>query len=92
MEIEENTPDIHDPITFIVTPERIGRDNAPEPFKVSIGSHVSPTADMLADRIIAHAKDKLLSQSFMVRVDMKRQTFSISHGRFGKGTFAEVAS
>lgn len=92
MEIEENAPDIHDPITFIVTPERIGRHSDLEPFEVKLGSHVSPTADMLADRIAKHAKDYLLSSEFAVRVDMKRGRFAIDHNRFGKGTFAEVAS
>lgn len=91
MEIETGTPDIHEPIKFVVMPERIGRHKDVEPFEVSLGSHVSPTSDMLADRIAKKAKDFMLSREFGVRVDMKRGTFSIGHGRYGKGTFEVVS-
>lgn len=91
MEITEDTPDIHEPVKFKVTPERIGRHHDVAPFEVSLGSHVSPTSDMLADRIAREAKKVLLSKEFAVRVDLAKGAFSIQGGRFGKGTF-EVMS
>ena len=74
-------------VTITVTPQRIGRDNTPEPFTVNIPQHTRPTAQILAERIHKHVRLMLLSDNYEVVVDFKKNTFSINKGRFGRGSF-----
>lgn len=77
----------HDAVTFTVMPQRIGRDLDPDPFDVALPVHYRPTARVLAERISKHIRLMLLSDNYEVRVDMAKGTFTINHGRFGRGRF-----
>lgn len=81
---------INEPVTFEVTPDRIGRHRDVKPFTVSLGTHNGNTADRVAGRIYKHAKDLLISKEFDVFVDLDRGVFNIQHGRFGKGRIRKV--
>lgn len=72
-------------VTITVMPQRIGRDLDPEPFDVHLPTHYRPTAQVLAERIHKHIRLMLMSNDYEVVVDMAKMTFTINHGRFGKG-------
>ena len=82
------------PVTFLITPERIGRDKEPQPFRIGLGTHVGETADVLAMKIKKHVRKYLVSADYDVdvRLDTLRGggTFTIQYGRYGKGTFETI--
>jgi hypothetical protein len=86
--MDTQPPALLDPVAIIVTPTRVGRHHDFEPFRVGIGSHrPGTTADRLAGRILKHVEDHLLSDSYVVSVNLKKKTWTIAGGRFGGGTF-----
>lgn len=81
--------ELNDPVTFVVTPKRIGRFKDVDSWEVALGTHHS-TADIVAQRIFKVVRQYLASSNVFVEVDLKKGKWWINKGRFGEGLIEEV--
>lgn len=71
---------------YRLIPERIGRHKDVKPFSVVLNEAGDDDAQKIAEGLHNHVGQFLLSKEFDVAVDLTRNRFTISGGRFGKGT------
>lgn len=81
---------LNPPITFRITPIRVGRYADVDPWDEALGDHNS-TADIVAGRILKKVRPHLISRDIAIEVDLKRGTWKINGGRYGRGRIEEVS-
>jgi hypothetical protein len=70
---------------YQIIPTRIGRRDDLEPFVVVIPDSDETDAQRLSEGLHSYAADLLMSKTYSASVDLKKGTFLIEGGRFGKG-------
>lgn len=70
---------------YRIIPTRIGRRDDLDPFTVVIPDSDETDAQRLSEGLHNYVADLLMSKTYNTSVDLKKGTFLIEGGRFGKG-------